>query len=118
AGVATGFIPCGLVYALLLKAAASGTVLNGAATMALFGLGTAPLMIAAGVGGTWVAASTRARLMRAAAWCVVVVGAMTLARGAVQLNAPGDGPAPCPFCASAEDGERQGVSAPSREASP
>jgi sulfite exporter TauE/SafE len=47
-GVANGFLPCPLVYAFVAQAAASGSALAGLSTMAAFGLGTLPMMLAAG----------------------------------------------------------------------
>lgn len=49
-GVATGFLPCGLVYATLGIAVASGDPLTGALAMAAFGLGTAPALAVFGMG--------------------------------------------------------------------
>jgi sulfite exporter TauE/SafE len=49
-GVATGLLPCGLVYATLGIAVASGDALTGALAMAAFGLGTAPLLAIFGLG--------------------------------------------------------------------
>ncbi|MBX3433823.1 MAG: sulfite exporter TauE/SafE family protein [Pirellulales bacterium] len=105
AGVFTGFIPCGLVYAFLLKALSTGSVLAGGLTMLAFGLGTMPLMIAAGAGASLLSIATRQRVFHAAAWCVVLTGAITIARGATQLSPPdGATTAPCPLCEAA-DGE-------------
>lgn len=42
-GMAWGFLPCGLVLAALLAAAAAGSPLLGGLTMLAFGLGTWPL---------------------------------------------------------------------------
>jgi sulfite exporter TauE/SafE len=42
-GIAWGFLPCGLVLAALLAAAAAGTPLLGGVTMLAFGVGTWPL---------------------------------------------------------------------------
>jgi len=44
-GLCWGFLPCGLVYTLLLTAAASGHAVTGAAVMLAFGLGTLPSML-------------------------------------------------------------------------
>jgi sulfite exporter TauE/SafE len=49
-GMATGLLPCGLVYATLGIAVASGSPLVGAATMATFGLATVPALAAFGLG--------------------------------------------------------------------
>jgi sulfite exporter TauE/SafE len=44
-GVCWGFLPCGLVYTLLLTAASTAHVLLGATVMIAFGLGTIPSML-------------------------------------------------------------------------
>jgi sulfite exporter TauE/SafE len=44
-GALWGWMPCGLVYSMLLFAALAGTAIQGAAVMALFGLGTLPAML-------------------------------------------------------------------------
>jgi len=99
AGVLTGFLPCGLVYGMLALAASTVHVGWGMAVMAVFGLGTAPIMILTGVGGSLLSLAARQRLLAAAAWCVVVTGAVSIARGAAFLTAedPTD-PAACPAC--------------------
>ena len=48
-GLALGFLPCGLIYAALLKAMASGSGFAGAATMLAFGLGTAGALLVLGM---------------------------------------------------------------------
>ena len=57
AGLLWGWIPCGMVYAALPLALASGNGIGGATIMAAFGVGTLPAMLAldvafARVGGT------------------------------------------------------------------
>jgi len=46
-GMLWGWLPCGLVYAALIGAAATGELVRGAAFMACFGLGTLPALLAA-----------------------------------------------------------------------
>ena len=108
AGLLTGLLPCGLLYAFLSLAASTGDLLRGMAVMLVFGLGTVPLMVATGAGSMLLKIATRQRLMKAAAWCVVITGALTVYRGAAFLHAAnsptansGDAP-PCPFCAANE----------------
>jgi sulfite exporter TauE/SafE len=48
-GLVWGWLPCGLVYAMLLVAAGQGAFWSGALTMAFFGLGTWPAMLLTGV---------------------------------------------------------------------
>lgn len=81
AGLFTGLLPCGLVYAYLALASSSGGPLFGVATMALFGLGTVPLMMLAGAGGSLLSLAARHRLLQVAAWCVVATGCLAIARG-------------------------------------
>lgn len=99
AGMFTGWLPCGLVYAFSALAASSTSLLLGAATMVIFGLGTMPLMVLAGLGGSLLRWESRQRLLRVAAWCVVLSGSLSLARGIMALGsvASTDSPA-CPFC--------------------
>lgn len=52
AGLAWGWLPCGLVYGALVASAFAGSPAGGAAGMAAFGLGTAPWLLAAGVAAT------------------------------------------------------------------
>jgi uncharacterized protein len=48
-GMLNGLLPCGLVYAALAGAAATGDSLRGALYMAGFGLGTVPALLALGL---------------------------------------------------------------------
>jgi hypothetical protein len=72
-GIATGFLPCGLVYATLGIAVASGQALTGALAMAAFGLGTTPLLAVFGLGVRRVAGE-RVWTRRAMAVLVLVAG--------------------------------------------
>jgi sulfite exporter TauE/SafE len=47
-GLLWGFLPCGLVYGALAAAAFAGSPAAGAAAMLAFGIGTLPLLVAAG----------------------------------------------------------------------
>lgn len=99
AGMVNGLLPCGLVYAFLALAATSGDMLHGAFTMFLFGLGTIPVLAFVGLGGNLLSVAMRRRLLTLAAWCVVLTGLATIARGIGFLNWLG--PAQevvCPFC--------------------
>ncbi len=61
-GALWGWLPCGMVYAVLLTALASGNPAEGALILAAFGLGTLPNLLAIG------AAVTRARGWMQARW--------------------------------------------------
>ena len=47
-GAIWGWLPCGLVYSMLLSTPAQGEPIAGALFMALFGIGTLPVMLATG----------------------------------------------------------------------
>jgi sulfite exporter TauE/SafE len=44
-GLFLGVLPCGLLYSALIAAAARGGAFEGAAALALFGIGTAPALL-------------------------------------------------------------------------
>ena len=48
-GLFLGLLPCGLLYSALIAAAARGGALEGAAALALFGIGTAPALLGVSV---------------------------------------------------------------------
>jgi uncharacterized protein len=99
AGVFTGLLPCGLVYAYVALAASTSNLFAGMATMAAFGVGTMPMMILAGTGSKLLSLTGRRRLLYIAAWCVVLTGALSMARGIGFLQLPGEPPAAgCPLC--------------------
>ncbi|MDR6214882.1 sulfite exporter TauE/SafE family protein [Paracidovorax wautersii] len=78
AGVAWALMPCGLLYSALLVAALSGGALQGAFTMALFGLGSGVWLIA----GPWAWQRLRLRLNALRdGWGTRFAGLMLLAMG-------------------------------------
>jgi len=81
-GMLWGWMPCGLVYSMLLFATLSGTALQGAAIMAVFGLGTLPAML-----GSTLLASQLQRFMRLPGFGKVS-GALLLICGVVTMVVP------------------------------
>ncbi|MCR6629563.1 MAG: sulfite exporter TauE/SafE family protein [Magnetospirillum sp.] len=63
-GVALGFIPCGLLYAALAAAAATGDPLAGAFGMLAFAAGTAPALVAVGAIGHFAVSRWRTPMLR------------------------------------------------------
>ncbi|CAN7337268.1 sulfite exporter TauE/SafE family protein [Massilia sp. LjRoot122] len=51
AGLLWGWLPCGMVYSVLVTAMLSGSALGGAIVMLAFGLGTLPMLAAIGLAG-------------------------------------------------------------------
>jgi len=68
-----GWLPCGLVYTVLVWAMASGSVVDGAWLMAAFGLGTLPTLLALGGLGTKLKRLRQGVWMRAIAAAVVIL---------------------------------------------
>ena len=63
-GALWGWLPCGMVYMVLLMTVASGSPTNGAFMMLAFGVGTLPTMLSAGIMASWIrrfASSARTR---------------------------------------------------------
>ena len=79
-GMAWGLIPCGFLYAAQIKAAETGSLLRGAATMLAFGLGTVPTMLGVGLSMARLSADRRSQLFRMGGWITLSVGLLTLLR--------------------------------------
>jgi uncharacterized protein len=79
-GMLWGWMPCGFVYTVLLIAALQLEALRAAATMAAFGLGTAPAMLATAFGAQrWFGFAARPGGRRLAGAVLVASAALTLA---------------------------------------
>jgi sulfite exporter TauE/SafE len=76
-GVLLGFLPCGLLYAALVAAAATHSPAQGAAAMLAFGLGTVPALVAVGLAGQ-VFARARRRLAGRAGGAIMLANAALL----------------------------------------
>lgn len=80
-GFLNGFLPCGLVYMAVFGAIASGNALQGSLYMAVFGIGTIPLMTSAIYLGNFLNGQVRQRIRRAIPVLVVVIGCLFIVRG-------------------------------------
>lgn len=80
-GLALGLLPCGLVYGALLKALESAGPLAGAATMAVFGLGTAPPLVAIGVFSAAVGRRLQRHSMLISGMALTITGILLVWRG-------------------------------------
>ncbi len=80
-GVFWGWIPCGLVYSMLVWTVSAGSVLKGAGLMLAFGLGTLPNLFAMGlVAGSLARWTKDIRVRRGAGLLVILFGLVTLWR--------------------------------------
>lgn len=78
-GMIWGWLPCGLVYFMLLWTLTSGGAVEGALTMLAFGLGTLPTLLGAGLATSWLtrfARSPRARQAVALLIIAMAVGSL------------------------------------------
>ncbi|HZQ71234.1 MAG TPA: sulfite exporter TauE/SafE family protein [Terriglobales bacterium] len=80
-GLTLGFLPCGLIYAALLKAMASGSALSGTLTMLAFGLGTAGALLAIGFLSSMIRGQVSRWGSQLAAASVVAMGLLLVWRG-------------------------------------
>ena len=68
-----GWVPCGMVYSVLMTAVLSGSALQGASVMLAFGLGTLPLLFSMGMLGSRLQAGLRMPLLRLLAGSLVLL---------------------------------------------
>ncbi len=80
-GFIWGWLPCGLVYTILIMALSAGSALEGALLMLAFGLGTLPNLLAMGVVASRLVKWTRNSTVRlVAGMLVIAMGGLTLLR--------------------------------------
>ncbi len=72
AGLVWGWLPCGLVYSVLIMALASGSAGRGGLTMLAFGLGTLPNLLLMGVFASQLQRFMRLRWVRLGAGLIIV----------------------------------------------
>lgn len=92
-GFLNGFLPCGLVYMAVFAAIAGGTALSGSLYMAVFGLGTIPLMTTAIYFSQFLKGTARQKIQKAIPVFVVIIGLLFILRG-LGLGIPYLSPAP------------------------
>ncbi|WP_339849492.1 sulfite exporter TauE/SafE family protein [uncultured Dokdonia sp.] len=80
-GYLNGLLPCGLVYMAIFGALASGGAWEGGLYMAVFGLGTIPLMTTAIYLGNFLKGKAKQRIVKMIPVFVVIVGVLFIVRG-------------------------------------
>lgn len=80
-GLLNGLLPCGLVYVALAGALSAPGVAGAAGYMALFGLGTLPLMLGLSLTGRLVPGAWRGHLRRAVPVLAAVLAGLFIVRG-------------------------------------
>ncbi|MBB3222303.1 sulfite exporter TauE/SafE family protein [Pseudoduganella umbonata] len=71
-GALWGWVPCGMVYSMLLTALLAGSAAGGAAVMLAFGAGTLPMLLALGVAGARLRQAMQHPAVRAACGMLVL----------------------------------------------
>lgn len=92
-GFLNGFLPCGLVYMAVFAAIASSNAFSGSLYMAVFGLGTIPLMTTAIYFSNLLKGPFRQKIQKAIPVFVVFIGLLFILRG-LGLGIPYISPAP------------------------
>jgi sulfite exporter TauE/SafE len=80
-GILWGFLPCGLVFAMLVLAASTQTLWGGALTMLAFGLGTIPTLLGFGLAANLLSPQLRGRLQSFAGLLILLFAIQTIFRG-------------------------------------
>lgn len=88
-GMAWGLIPCGFLYVAQIKAAETGSMALGAATMLAFGLGTFPIMVGVGVTASLLSRDRRSQLFRLGGWITLTMGVLLLLRTSEMVDLTG-----------------------------
>jgi sulfite exporter TauE/SafE len=73
-GLMTPLLPCGLLYAMFLKAIAAGSFLSGAVTMFLFGVGIVPALVVTGLASSYFGQKLRVWGDKIAAVTILLMG--------------------------------------------
>ena len=81
-GLCAGFLPCGLSWAMIVKAATTQNIPAGCLTMICFGLGTMPALLAAGFSASFLSLNVRILGEKVAAISVIIMGLILLSKGA------------------------------------
>lgn len=85
-GILWGFLPCGLVFAMLIVAARTQTLWGGALTMFAFGLGTVPTLLGFGLVANLLSPQLRGRLQFFAGLLILLFAVQTILRGLAAAN--------------------------------
>lgn len=80
-GIAFGFLPCGLTYAMGIQAAATGNWLTGGLTMLIFALGTLPALIIASMISAMANKKWRNVMRVFGTWAAILIGILSILRG-------------------------------------
>ena len=81
-GLMMGFLPCGLIYAALMKAIGTASPFEGALTMLAFALGTSVALVVVGLGSSAATVKLARWGTTVSAITVLIMGLVLIGRGA------------------------------------
>ncbi|WP_114418076.1 sulfite exporter TauE/SafE family protein [Marinospirillum perlucidum] len=87
-GLIWGWLPCGLVYSMLILALSSGSALHGGALLLAFGLGTLPTLLVTGALARQVTEFLRRPLWRQLSACLLMAFAVWQALPLLGISVP------------------------------
>ncbi|SMO45210.1 sulfite exporter TauE/SafE family protein [Gracilimonas mengyeensis] len=85
-GLLNGFLPCGLVVTALAVALVTDTALHSSIYMALFGLGTLPVMLLMNMAPGFISPKLRSRLRPFTTYFAIVIGLLLIWRGVMMTG--------------------------------
>lgn len=85
-GILNGLLPCGFVYLAIAGAAAAGTVGGGALYMALFGLGTFPMMTTISIAANFFGERFKKIFSRVSIPIALALGVFLIYRGTIMTT--------------------------------
>ena len=80
-GVLNGFLPCGPLYAAIIVSASYGHMLKSMLFMAMFGLGTMPMLLGISVLGNFISLPLRRKLSNFIPVVIIILGVLFILRG-------------------------------------
>jgi uncharacterized protein len=80
-GLLNGLLPCGLVYMAAAGAVATGDIVKSILFMALFGLGTLPMMWSIAFWGNYVGVNIRQKIRKVYPYIMVLMACLLIVRG-------------------------------------
>jgi len=86
-GLLNGFMPCGPLQAMQLYALASGSFFKGGLSMAVYALGTIPLMFGFGIFISKISSQFITKLVKVSGVLVIILGIIMFNRGLTNLGA-------------------------------
>lgn len=86
-GLLNGILPCGFVYLALAGSLTAGSVAGAGLYMALFGMGTLPIMLTLSLSGKMISFGFKTRIQKAVPYIAAVIAVLFILRG-LSLDIP------------------------------